>query len=447
MADLQEKVRDLPHSPGVYIYRDGAGDILYVGKAVDLNRRVRQYFDGRDAVGPKTAQLVSKIASLETIDTLSEFEALLLEAKLIRQYQPPFNVLAKDDKSPLYIAITLSEQLPTVGFVRKNVVERGEAAKKDEFFGPFQSGKMARALMRDIRRIVPYCTTKRRDGRKCFYTHIGLCSPCPSYIAKLPEGDERQTLTREYRDHMFRIRDILSGKSRGVAKAIEADMRAAAAAERYEDAARLRDQYDRLNALLERHYDPEVYVKDAAAIEDVVAVESESLAKALARWYPELTAPERIECYDISNIFGEQAVGSMVVLTGGRIDTGEYRRFRIKTVKQSNDVAMMREVLTRRFSKPGWSTPSLVVIDGGKPQVRAAWETLKAMGVTVPVIGLAKRYEEIVVPLPTAFAVVRLPLTSPAIHLLQRIRDEAHRFAITYHRKLRRAASAPTRHA
>lgn len=442
MADIQETIKQLPHIPGIYIYRDSMGNVLYVGKAVDLNRRVRQYFEGRNATGSKTAELVSRIASIETREALSEFEALLLEATLIRSWQPPFNVLAKDDKSPLYILLTISEELPRVKFVRKTALE-SEQHRKDAIFGPFQSARMARDVMRGIRRAIPYCTAKIRNGRNCFYTHIGLCHPCPSRIAKMPDGTERDRLVHEYRRNIFRIRDILSGKSRTVSAELEKQMHQAAAEERFEDAADTRNHLDGLMSMLKRHYDPSVYMQDISNLEAVIETEMAALCAAVSRWYPSLTHPERIECYDISNILGTDAVGSMVVLSEGRIDTKEYKKFRIRLPARPNDVAMMREVLTRRLKHAEWTTPDLIVIDGGKGQVRAASDVLTEFGLSIPVIGLAKRYEEIVIPETGGFAVVRLPTTSPAVHILQRIRDEAHRFAISYHRQLRGKRSLP----
>lgn len=436
-TQIHEKIKALPHSPGVYLYRNNEKTIIYVGKAVDLSRRVRQYFTRDDAVGMKTKHLVSRIADIETITTANEFDALLLEAKLIREHMPRYNVVAKDDKSPLYVEITLKEELPKIIFVRKPVAQRAKTEHGNVYFGPFQSAKVTRQLIRTIRRIVPYCTQKQRTGKPCFYTHLGLCQPCPSVTEKMTDGDERSARVRQYRKHMFRIRDILSGKAADVLAELRSDMETLSASEDYEKAAIIRNQIDVLTTLLTRRYDPVLYTQNDLKLTTAVGEEMTTLITSLSAFYPRLANLGRIECFDISNLTGQNATGSMVVLTGGLIDTSQYRRFKIKNTQGPNDTAMMREVLSRRFSHDGWSLPDLVIVDGGRGQVTSALAVMKEKSLNIPVIGLAKREEEIIVPARDGFKTIRLQFTSPALHLLQRIRDEAHRFAITYHRKLR----------
>lgn len=457
---VSESLKDIPHGPGVYLYRDFAGSVIYVGKAVDLAKRVRQYFARDDAVGLKTRHLVSRISDIETITTANEFDALLLEANLIREYMPRYNVIAKDDKSPLYVAISIGEELPRIYFSRKpkltakengskttiasllkNETQFNNAAIKQNgkviYFGPFQSSKVTRQLMRTLRRIVPYCTQKQRNGKPCFYTHLGLCNPCPSAIAGLPQGDKRKVMVREYRKHMFRIRDILTGKATDVLEELRREMEMRSKAEDFENAAKIRNQIEVLTTLLTRRYDPVLYTQNDLKLASAVDEEILQLINVLSRYYPNLDSLNRIECFDISNLTGLQATGSMVVLTRGLIDTSEYRRFKIRRTAGPNDTAMMREVLTRRFTRDDWPVPDLIIVDGGKGQVTSARVVMKETGKEYPVIGLAKREEEIIVPFHEGYEVIRLPFTSGALHLLQRIRDEAHRFAITYHRKLR----------
>lgn len=430
------------------MYRDKNKVVLYVGKGVNINRRVKQYFTRDDAVGEKTKLLVSQIADIETIQTLNEFDALLLEAKLIKQYLPKYNVIARDDKSPLYIAITLDEPLPRVLFERKKALEQhlqGHPLQKVSqrgFFGPFQSAFVVRDLLRSLRRIVPYCTQKVRSGRPCFYTHLGLCNPCPSVIATLHDGEKKQSLIRQYRKNIFRLRDILSGKGRRILSELEKEMKKAAGVNDFEKAARLKNQLMGLSDMLQKHYDPIFYMEGEGA-EDIFEKEQKELTGALSIVYPQLTRLNRIECIDISNLGGKQAVGSMVVLSHGQPDTSQYRKFRIRMPNRPNDVAMIAEVVGRRLKNTQWPYPNLLVIDGGKGQVRSALRVLHEQNAAIPVIGLAKRREEIIIPtfkgysFQGAYSTIRLPLTSPGLHLLERIRDEAHRFAITYHRLLR----------
>ncbi len=440
METLKTTIKKLPHTPGVYIYRNMQGEVIYVGKAVDLSKRVKQYFMRDDAVGAKTPILVSQIAALETIQTATEFDAILLEAQLIRKYFPKYNVVAKDDKSPLYVLISFEEELPRVQFVRR---PRGINGEKGSFFGPFQSAKMARSLLRSLRYSIPYCTQKIRNGKPCFYTHIGLCNPCASVLTKMAAGPERSQLVKLYRTQMFRLRDILSGKSTNVLNELESEMKILAQQDFFEAAAQIRNQIQALHTVLARKYDPNIYIQGDQGITHVFEAQLQSLQKSLLPYYPALPLPTRIECYDISNTMGKQATGSMVVLNHGRPDTNEYRRFRIRTLSTPNDFAMMSEILTRRFSHTEWINPQLIVIDGGKGQVHAAMTVLTGLKRNIPVIGLAKREEEIVIPQGDTFKILRLSFTDEGLHALQRIRDEAHRFAITYHRLLRKKAFLP----
>lgn len=434
METIQNTVKNLPHAPGVYIYRNGTGEVIYVGKAVDLAKRVKQYFIREDAVGAKTPILVAQIAHIETVQTATEFDAILLEAQLIRKYYPKYNIVAKDDKSPLYVYINTNDELPTVQFVRK---PKKQSDEKGDFFGPFQSAKMARSLLRSLRYSIPYCTQKIRNGKPCFYTHIGLCYPCASVLAKMPENNTRTELVKQYRKHIFRLRDVLSGKSTTVIHELETEMTHLADKHLFEEAAQIRNQIQALHTVLARKYDPNIYLQGEQGVTQVYETQLMALQQSLLPYYPDIPVPNRIECYDISNIIGKQATGSMVVLTNGRPDTNEYRRFRIKSLTTSNDFAMMSEMITRRFNHDDWPKPHLIVIDGGKGQVRAAITALTALNLNLPLIGLAKREEEIIIPTENPYKTLRLSYTHEGLHALQRIRDEAHRFAITYHRLLR----------
>lgn len=440
METLKDIVSSLPHSPGVYIYKDDSGAIIYVGKAKDLKRRVTQYFSRDDAVGAKTLQLVSQIVSLETIDTQSEFDALILEASLIRKWNPKYNVISKDDKTPIYVSISMDEQLPRIECIRKtNIVE----VPKRLFFGPFQSAGTLKKLLRQLRSIIPFCTQKKRNGSPCFYTHLGLCSPCASEIQGMPEGVDRTALVGQYRLQIRRIAAIFSGKSLDVLHDLEEDMKSYSNQQEYEKAQSTKRAVSFMRGMLKAHYDPALYVQSDSFVESVYEEEMQELTQKLLPFYPSISTVRRIECIDISNTQGTYSTGSLVVLQEGKSDTSGYRRFKIRTLEAPNDFAMIAEVISRRLGHPEWKFPDLLVIDGGKGQVRSAVSTMSRSGYSIPIIGLAKRFEEIIVPTANDFETIRLPVSSKALHMLERLRDESHRFALTYHRTLRKKAFLP----
>lgn len=406
---LKETVKNLPHRPGCYLYKDSAGQIIYVGKAKNLQSRVRQYFGLKNTLSPKTQLLVEHIARIDAIPTDSEFDALLLEATLIRKYLPKYNAIARDDKSPLYITITFDEPLPHILFTRKRELEQHVHRA---IFGPFQSARIARSLMQSVRRIIPYCTQKHRDGKPCFYTHLGLCKPCPSSI-------KTKKLASVYRSNLKKIALLLSGRARRVRTILEKKMHECGDHLAFEEAGEYKKQLDVLNMLLTHRFDTGIFIDNT----------SDRLT-ALSRIL-HLPALQRIECIDISTLQGQWSTGSLVVFTDGIPDTNEYRRFRIRAAGIPNDVGMMAEVIKRRFSHPEWPIPNLLVVDGGKGQVTAAKHA------PVPVIGLAKRFEKIIVADGDGFRVIRLSPSSLALQLVQHIRDEAHRFAKRYHTHLR----------
>lgn len=440
MDRTSKAIVKLPHTPGIYQFLARDGTTIYVGKAKDLKNRVTSYFQKNRLLGPRTTVMVSRIDSIKATRTASEFDAMLLEAKLIRQLQPQYNVISKDDKSPLYVVITLGEQLPRILYVRKQALSSaGVAAKtKNIFFGPFQSSRVARSILRELRPIVPFCTQKTRNGKACFYTHLGLCNPCPSEIITIPDIHKKIKLIRLYRSNVRMLTRILSGKSLSLKYSWLRQMKRHSALSQFELAAQYRDRIQKLLYILDKHYDPMLYLSGDTGIEIVFEKEREELIRVLRRSYPSLQSLKRIECIDISNTIGKHATGSLVVLINSQPDPSLYRRFRIKTTNTPNDTKMIAEVLTRRLSHTEWPYPDLLVIDGGKGQLTSALEVLRIHKLNLPVIGLAKREEQIVVPKGNTFQIISLDYTSPALLLLKRMRDEAHRFALTYHRLLRR---------
>lgn len=433
------------NAPGVYIFKDQTGKVLYVGKSINVRERLKQHL-----VSPydKAKAIVSAAKKIEVIPVSSELEALLVEAKLIKKNLPRYNSAAKDDKHPLYIKIT-AEVYPKVQTSRK---EEGKAT----YFGPFPSSAAVRSVLRQVRRIFPFHSQNKIGKQPCLYSHIGLCKPCPAYIEQIKDQKSpamRCSLIKmkeEYKKNIKRIQELLSGKSRSLHKTLGREMKQAARGEDFETAAKIREQIRRLEYITAPYKNPKEYLENPNLLEDIRHNEAKSLYNLLKPHFRRLTYPKRIECFDISHLSGENATSSMVTFTKGESDKNFYRHFKIRTKDSHDDYLMVKETLQRRFRHlDDWGKPDLIIIDGGKGQVGAARLVLKEYAVRIPVIGLAKRLEEIIIPrlhlggvnlnskLDVGYVVFRLPLGSPALSLLQRMRDEAHRFARRLHFKLR----------
>lgn len=434
MVDVKKKITTLPTTPGVYIYKDESTAVIYVGKAVNLKRRVHQYFESKKTLSPKTQQLVKQIAGISYIKTVTEFDALLLEANLIQKFQPKYNMIAKDDKSPIYIKIPIHDSLPRITLARKpNNLHDSHIF----YAGPFQSTRVAKSILRSIRQCVPFCTQKIRNGKPCFYTHIGLCTPCPSYIEKLPTGTEKQQGIKQYKKNISRIIRILKGNIVTIINEYTNEMHKLSLLERYEEATLVRDKIENLRQLLQTHFDPSLYLHDMVAIGETIEQELRDIHSLLHNTYPNLKTIHKIECIDISNTSGSSPVGSLVVMIDGIMDRAQYRKFAIYNIHGPNDTHMIHQVMERRLKHTAWSYPDLLLIDGGKGQVKAALSALTSSNIQIPVIGLAKRYESIVIQKNNSLSLIHLASTRPALRLLERIRDESHRFAIAFHIKKR----------
>jgi len=438
MDTIQKTVATLPHSPGVYLFKDKEHTVIYVGKAKNLHKRVSSYFASSTLLSEKTKQLVTHIHTIQTIHVATEFESLLLEAKLIRTYNPKYNSISKDDKSPIYININTTVPMPTVQLSR---MPKNTPDKKNYYFGPFATRKTAQFILSTLRNSIPFCQQKVRNGKPCFYTHIGLCNPCPSMIHGLPDSDLKKLYRAQYRKNIQRLLWIVSGKSRTAIHSLEKDMRHAADSQKFEEAASLHKQIQMLIMIINNKYDPFIF-ESTDPLEKVPEEQIDTLSTILQKHIPIQKPLHRIECYDISTLQGTNSVGSMVVMIDGIPHTNQYRRFQIKTVYAMSDVDMMKEVVTRRFHHAEWEYPDLIVVDGGKGQVSHISTLLQTLHIDIPVIGLSKRFEQIVVQSQHTFKLITIPLASPALQLLQHIRDEAHRFAITYHKKLRKQSFA-----
>ena len=545
--NLQSKLDHLPGNPGVYLFKNAQGEIIYIGKAAVLADRVRSYFQKGSDHSPKTSLLVSQVADLEMMVTRSELEALILESNLVKRHRPRFNVVLRDDKQYPYVRLPIKEDFPRLSIVRR--VQKDGAL----YYGPYTPANALRETLKVIKHVFPLATCSIDiDGkaeRACIEFEIKRCmAPCTGNQSK-----------EDYHQIVKQVRQFLEGRDHELLDDLRARMEAAAEREEFEEAARLRDRLFKIQRMLEKQRitqtsatdqdviglarqgtavdlqilfvrgglligrkdffwpqsadvsDAELvrsaieqfYNKDgqppkevlvSTDLEDALLIEQwlsdkrgesvrvlapergvkhqlvllaeENAAAAVANHLrdeeldrqagEELKRllrlnqpPRRIEGFDISNTMGNQSVASMVVWEDGQMKKADYRRFKIQTVAGANDFASMKEVVTRRYSEacgePSRTTedlarPNLILIDGGLGQLAAAMEGLKEVGQQgLPILGLAKAHgekEERVFLAGRKNPIILTP-TSPATHLLQRIRDEAHRFAITFHRKLR----------
>ena len=420
---LKEKLRRLPDRPGVYLMRDRIGRIIYVGKAKALKRRVSSYFQPSRAFAmhPKIRALVDMIADFEAIEVKSEPEAILLEGKLIKQWKPRYNTDFTDDKRFLLVKVDLREELPRFRFAR---------FRKDDqsrYFGPFaHSGPLRKALAQMRRQfgilLGDANPVRQPDGSWQLYDDVR---------AEI-YGFPNTVTTGEYRGRVDEACAFLEGKSREWLASLRAEMTAAAGRNEFERAAGLRDVVLALEQTIRR---TRTFVRTDPTLIRAGAAEAEALQAALALPAP----PAVIECFDISHISGTFVVASMVRFSDGRPDRDNYRRFKIRGFMGNDDYRAMEEVVGRRYRRlhdEGKTFPGLVVIDGGAGQVGAALKAFAALGIEPPpLVGLAKREETIV--FPDARPPLEIPRDDPGLRLLQRLRDEAHRFANTYNADLR----------
>lgn len=429
-TNLTQKVNNLPKVPGVYLYKNLENEIIYVGKAKNLRSRVKSYFLNNLSKDSKTYALVENIVDMDYIEVLSEFEALILEAELIKKYRPKYNISLKDDKSYIYIVINY-EKINGVEIPRVITARKPDLSARDIYFGPFPDASTTKFIVKTIRRIFPFrdCSSNKylryqKLGKPCLYGHIGLCqAPC---VGNISLGDYKKEVTK--------VKSLLEGKKISVINEIEKKMQDSSKSHAYEKAAEFRDLLNKFNYVIKNFKAPQNYIDNPYLVDDIVMQSLTELVKNI----PILTTlPNRIECYDISNLSGKEAVGSMVVAIDGRIANKEYRRFKIKLKSDPDDFGMIREVIKRRLKRIEWEYPDLFVIDGGKGQVSAAKEVLKELNVNIPVVGLAKRFELIVYEKDGHFFEIELERNNEGLKLLQRLRDEAHRFAQRYHHLLR----------
>lgn len=432
----------LPTKAGVYKFLNSRNEIIYIGKANDLKARVSSYFISHD-LGEKTRIMVSQINKINITIVESELEALLLEAFYIKKYRPKYNIVQKDNKTYIRVRITVKDEYPAVMLTRR------DGDPSSIYFGPYPSAGSVKLVLKTIRKVFPFMSVINHPKRICLYNHLGLC-PCLPAFMNQSSPSEIMSFKRLYRKNINGIVKILEGKSRVIMKELEAKRDKASLKENFEEAAILQKKIDALSLITRPFHKPFEYDINPNLRSDLRSKELTELMNILNNIFEKdksghrLSKLGRIECFDISNIQGTNPTASMVVLTDGEIDKSQYRKFKMRS-RGPNDFVMMQEALARRLNHPEWMLPDLFIVDGGKGQVSSALEIVREKNYKIALIGLAKREETIVVPDEAGrfdkntlkFKEVSLPKNSPALNLVMRIRDEAHRFAITYHKKLR----------
>ena len=465
---LQAKLKTLPRTPGVYFHKSASGEVIYVGKAAVLKNRVRQYFQDSRGRDNKTMALVAEIFDTDWIETESEVDALFLESEMIKRYMPRYNVLLRDDKSQMYVRIDMKSDWPTVSFTR-NPADDGA-----DYFGPFYNGFALKKALRYLRRIFPYLTRQRRPGQSKLDEDLGL-SP------KISDGSDA------YKASLRKLISYIKGNRKVIAVELERDMKTAAGLHDFERAASLRNKLHAMQELQRR-----VMFGD----KEFLDISKDKALADLAKLLGLKNIPVRIEGYDISHMNGRQVVASMVVFTNGASDRAEYRKFKVG--EKNDDTGNMYEVIFRRLGErniKSWGRPDLLLIDGGKGQLSAAIKARDERGIKMPIISIAKREEEIIIhKTGSQIDVTRIEELQKSIHqdvaihedndvyvvnlhpaqrnagshsknlrgsaiddgssrdnftkssiattdivkLFQRIRDESHRFAVSYHTALKR---------
>lgn len=421
---------ELPENPGVYIYFKNKKPI-YVGKAINLKKRVASYF--RLNLETKTRAMINDAEEISYIKVDNELEALLLEAKLIKYFLPKYNIIAKDDKHPLYIQIT-KEEFPRITTLRKTDLK---LRKSIATYGPFPSSTNVKSVLKMLRRTIPFSDHKL-GKQPCLYSQIGLCNPCPNEINSEANIEKRLLLKKIYKSNIRHIKAILDGKIDKVKNDLETQMDALSKLEKYEEAAAIRNKIRRLEYITNPNSLPDSYLENPNLYDDQRSKESKELLQILRKYKLPIHKLKRIECYDIAHLQGASATASMVTFVNGEAEKKYYRHFRIYQKKSQDDYASMKEVAERRIKHlSDWGRPDLIIVDGGKGQLSVFLNEF--IEEKIPIIGLAKKFETLVIPVnylgSKTFKEHRLEKGS-ALNLVQRLRDEAHRFARVYHHKL-----------
>ncbi|HPN96389.1 MAG TPA: GIY-YIG nuclease family protein [Candidatus Moranbacteria bacterium] len=423
-----KKLKSLPQSPGVYIFKNKAGNILYVGKAGSLKDRVGSYFQNRDGYARPIEIYISEVTDLEIRKTDTVLEAYILEQSLIKKYQPKYNMMSKDDKSFCYVVV-IKEDFPRFMIMRKTELKdliltlslSRRGSQKEKIYGPYTSKKQIETVLKILRKIFPYHAKPQKTEKGCLDYHIGLCpGPYDGAISK-----------KDYQKNIRAIRMILEGKKSGLVKKMKKEMLEHSDNQDYERAAKLRNQMFALQ-----------HVQDIALINNEFSpspLRPEDRTPPLGQGKMKLI---RIEGYDISNISGKYSVGSMVVFDNSegeiKSNKNQYRKFKIKTVEGANDVGAMEEVLMRRF-RNNWALPNLIILDGGRGHLNMARRVLRVYHLDIPILAVAKGLTRKKLDFCFWGSVPKIPK-----NIIEQIRNEAHRFAIKYHRDLRSREAVKT---
>lgn len=468
----REKINHAPSDPGCYLFSNSEKKIIYVGKAKNIKNRIKSYFSGFKNLEERKQLMIEESKFVEFITVDSEVEALILETNLIKKYLPKFNVLMRDDKT--YSWILVEKQLSKKNdFPRIRIIRDKDKTKyQGEFFGPYSETIPLKNILKNLRKLFPYASCNRKiiqlenqpllikssDSNPCLYFHIGLCNaPCAGKISR-----------KEYNKNILQIKKFLRGEKKEIINELEASMKKYSENLEFEKASKIRDRIKEIKYVL-------TSLKIDSSVDDIVITELKEKQRndAINNLIAELNFPSdklknhsnfKIECYDISNLQGTNAVGAMTVMVNGVLRNDLYRKFKIKMENTPNDFAMMQEILRRRFfnyqnypnidlkSDESFSIlPDLIIVDGGKGQLSASFSILQQFNLhnTIPIIGLAKKNEEIfkinyqftqdeyINLSEKFFKRIMLKRNSEELYLVQRIRDESHRFGITFHRKTR----------
>lgn len=414
---LVSKIQSSPHNPGVYIFKDSLGNVLYIGKAINLHRRLMYYTKDEKDLYEKTAQFLKQAQTVQWIEVKSDIESLLLEINLIRTLKPKYNIISKDDKRPLYVWIS-NDPIPRVRTARVEIPGTGD------YIGPFPSGYRLGYLLKKLRRIFPYCSCSTKRKQPCMYVDLGLC----------PNPDSLQTPRKKaaYTRTINKLKLFLNGNIHKVIKQLEKEMDGYSKKLEFEKASAIKYQIEAIQMLLEQPVSIAQYFSDQSIQQHVSKAQWNALEKLV-----HISPITRIEGYDIANTSGTLPTASMVVFEGGFVSTSQYRKFKIRDIEGPNDPLMIYQALSRRLKHVEWKYPEILLIDGGKTQVKAAMKALAEFNLQIQIIGLAKKFEQLVIPVDNSIQVLRLPMDHMALTLLRSIRDEAHRFTTTFHKILR----------
>ncbi len=409
MNPLKDRIQSLPDRPGVYLFKDVKNHPVYIGKARAIRKRVRSHFRNFGESFSKAGAMLAEVRRIDFIETTDEAEALLLESSLVKEWNPKYNQELKDDKSYPFLKIT-AETYPRLLIVRSRKADGGK------YFGPYTNVWLLRQAVEMLRKEFPLRTCKTLPKKVCLMYHIGQCQgPC--------EGLQSR---QEYLETVKELENFLEGRRDVLVRSLSRRMKEHSKAQEFEKAKVLYEQ-----------------IKALSFVPPPKKLDNEKILKELKEALELPSIPRRIECFDISNISGKEAVGSMVVFIDGEPARSEYRRFRIRTVQGIDDYLMMKEVIRRRYGRAleeKQSLTDLAVIDGGKGHLSVAKSVLDEIGLqALPVISIAKQHEHLFKPGREAPYI--FPQNSPFLELIRRLRDEAHRFAITYHRQLHKKES------